>query len=248
MSRAVIKGGAGPILSRGYCSLDLRDISAQAGSIVEDARREAARIIAEARAQAAALRELSVAAGHEEGLQEGLAKGQESGHAAALAEARERFAAEQASLVSTLSELTQQFTAKRERLYLEARQDVAVLAIAIASRICNKLAGAEELAVASAAQACQDALGMLSEATQVVVRAHPADAAAIERFCDEWSRTVKTARNVRIVEDPAVGRGGVVVESSESVVDATITSRVERIADELVAGWRERMKQRSMQS
>lgn len=248
MSRAVIKGGEGRVVSQGYCSLDLRDISARVGSMVEEARREAARIIAEARAEAAAIRQREAAAGREEGLREGLAKGQESGSAAALAEARDRFAAEQAALVSTLSDLTQQFLAKRERLYLEARQDVIVLAIAIASRICDKLAGAEELSLSSSMQACQDALGMLSEATQVVLRAHPADAAAIERYCDEWSRTVKTTRHVRIVEDAAVGRGGVIVESAESAVDATIASRVERIADELVAGWRERLKQRSMQT
>ncbi len=248
MSRAVIKGGRGRIVSQGYCSLDLRDISAQAGSILSDAKIEAARIVADTMAQAAALRQSEAKAGREEGHREGSTKGHEAGRAAALAEARERFGEEHLSLVSTLTNLTQQFSAKRERLYLEARQDVVLLGIAIASRICNKLAGAEELSLQAATQACQDALAMLSEATQVVIRSHPGDAAAIERFCDELSRSVKSSRHLRIVEDSNVGRGGVVVESAESSVDATIASRIERIADELIAGWRERMKQRSIQS
>lgn len=248
MSRVVIKGGQGRIVSQGYCSLDLRDISAQAGSMVTDAKSESAKIIAEAKAQAVALRQSEAQAGRDNGYREGLAKGQEEGRAAALAEAREKFSREQASLVSTITDWTQQFSAKRERLYLEARQDAVLLGIAIASRICNKLAGAEELSLQATTQACQDALAMLAEATQVVIRAHPGDAASVERFCDELSRSVKSSRHVRIVEDSNIGRGGVVVESAESAVDATIASRIDRIADELIAGWRERMKQRSIQS
>lgn len=247
MSRAVIKAGQERIVSQGYCSLDLRDISRQASSILNDAKVEAVRIIAEARAQAAAIRQEEATDARREGYQEGLIKGQEDGRAAGLDESRERFKMEQAALLSTLADLTRQFDAKRERLYLESRQDVLVLGIAIAARICGKFADAGDLSVQAATQACQDALAMLSDATQVVIRAHPGDAAAIERFCEDWSRAVKSSRHVRIVEDAGVGRGGVIIESAESAVDATIGSRIERIADELVAGWREQMKKRSIQ-
>lgn len=247
MSRAVIKAGQERIVSQGYCSFDLRDISRQAASILNDAKIEAVRIVAEARTQAAAIRQEESTDARRGGYQEGLIQGREDGRAAGLAESRERFKTEQAALLSTLTDLARQFDAKRERLYLEARQDVLVLGIAIAARICRKFTDAEELSLPAASQACQDALAMLSDATQVVIRAHPGDAAAIERFCEDWSRAVKSSRHARIVEDSSIGRGGVIIESAESAVDATIGSRIERIADELVAGWREQMKKRSIQ-
>jgi len=45
---------------------------------------------------------------------------------------------------------------------------------------------------------------------------------------------------VRLVEDATVARGGAVVSTADCEVDATAQSRIERIADELLATWRER--------
>jgi hypothetical protein len=188
MSRAVIKAGEGKIVSQGYCSLDLRDISAQAESMISGARIEAARIIAEAKAECAVLRQREAEAGREEGYREGLAKGEQEGGAKALAAARERFGQEHASLISTLTNLTQQFTAKRERLYLEARQDAVLLghrhcrADLQHARCRGAFPAGDEPCLSGS---IGDSFG--SDATRHPER--PADAAAVERFCGDLNQS-----------------------------------------------------------
>ena len=127
-------------------------------------------------------------------------------------------------------------------MYLAARRDVVVLAMAIAQRIVSRLAGLADAAPEMAAEACRQALELVGEATEAVIRVHPDDRRALEQIAEGLSRAVQSSRHLRLVEDPSVGRGGVVVETADCAVDAQAASRVERIADELVTDWRQRMK------
>jgi flagellar assembly protein FliH len=249
MSRAVLKAGEARLVSRGMYSLDLRDISQQAAEMLAAARAKAERIVNEARVQSEAAGESIRQAAHRQGYEKGWAEGSEKGRIAALTEARERFTREQAVLVETLTSLVQTFRARREELYLAARRDVVVLAIAIAARILPRLADLGEGTTAEAAvRACEEALGLIRGATEVVVRVHPADRAGVEQLAKEVQQAMDGSRGVRLVEDKAVGRGGVMVETADGEVDARVDARVRRIADELVSNWQERTKALSLGS
>lgn len=228
--------------------------------MLEEARTEAQRLVREGRLEADAERQRVLQAAHRQGYDEGLTQGHEEGRAAALEEARKQFAAEQAVLVNTLINLVDTFKASRERLFVEARRDVIVLATAIASRIVDALSNDDAIASDAATSSCREALELIGEVTEVVFRAHPDDVDALARFCDEivvsgllgrpadpsWPASPApqdSARPVRVVADAAVGRGGVIVQTADSIVDATVASRVARIADELVSDWRGRMTQ-----
>ena len=93
-----------------------------------------------------------------------------------------------------------------------------------------------------AAEACAEALQSIAESTEVSVRLHPADAAAVSELTAELANMIKSARGVHLSADESVGRGGVIVSTSDCVVDATVSGRIERIADELLAGWRKRVE------
>lgn len=243
MSSVIIKNGQAHRHSGGPCALDLRDIARQAELMLAAAHGQAEKIVGDTRAlatkQAEAIRQSAYDAGRKAGLAEGRAAGRET----ALTEARRKFAQSQKSLVSTLTKLLADFNERRENLYAAARRDVVVLAVAIAGRITNKFACMADIAPDAATQACEEALTMLREATDVVVRTHPDDAAAIEDLQQQLTRTMKASPHMRIVEDAEVDRGGVKVQTADAAIDATISTRIERIADELVSDWRRRLKE-----
>jgi flagellar assembly protein FliH len=248
MSGAVIKADQARFVSRGMYSLDLRDISRQATDMIAAARVEAERIVVEARVQAESVRESIRSRAHREGYEQGLAEGSEKGHAEALAQAREKFAEDQASLIMALRGMLDAFNAQREKLYLAARRDVVVLAVAAARRVVARLPDLDETAGHAAVQACEEALDLVRGETEVVVRTHPDDWAAVDHLAEEIKRSMQGSRNMRVVEDASIGRGGVVLQGADCEIDATAASRVDRIADELVADWRKRLKELSLES
>lgn len=244
----VIKAHDSRRLSGALQGLDLRDIAEQAEALLASARAQAERIVQEAHERAESEREVVRQTAYRKGYEQGMAAGSENGRDEALAEARKAFAKDQASLVSALMKLVRDFDQRRERMYASARLDVVVLAIAIASRLSRKFSSMEDIAPDAAVQSCEEALALVREATEVVIRVHPEDSTALEHLVDQMTSAVKSSRHIRIVEEPGIDRGGVRVESADSEVDATITTRIERIADELVTDWRRRMKDLSIKS
>ncbi len=240
MSGMIIKAGEARVLSRGLRSLDLRDIARQAESMLDRARAEAATIRETARREAEAERELIRQTAHRRGHEEGLAQGREAGKAEALAEARQQFAEQQAALAAELRAILAGFGEQRERMYIAARRDVIVLAIAVARRLAGRLASWEAAANAAAAQACREALDLIGSATEATIRVHPADWQTVSMLARELGEQMRIAGAVRVVEDESVGRGGVVIGTADCVVDGRAAARVERIADELVSDWRDR--------
>ncbi len=248
MSGVIIKAGESRCITRGLYSLELRDIAEQAEAMLASASAEAETIVHEARSRAQSEQENIRRSAHREGYDKGIAEGRSAGHDAALAEARERFSREQSTLVSALTKLVENFDQRREQLYTAARRDVVVLAIAIGTRITERFAMMEGIDTGAAEQACGEALRLVEKASDVVIRTHPDDAVSIQHLSEQLETVVKRSRHVRIVEDEAVDRGGVAVEATDGKIDASIQSRVRRIADELVTDWRERMKALSIES
>ncbi|MFQ5411479.1 MAG: FliH/SctL family protein [Phycisphaerae bacterium] len=248
MSGVIIKAGESRCTTRGLYGLELRDIAEQADAILASARAEAETIVHAAQSRAQSEQDTIHRAAHRAGYEKGMAEGRSAGHDAALAEARERFSREQATLVSALTKLVENFDQQREQLYAAARRDVVVLAIAIGTRISERFALMENIDTGAAEQACGEALRLVEKATNVVIRTHPEDAVSIRHLSEQLETAVKRSRHVRIVDDESVDRGGVTVAAADGKIDASIQSRVRRIADELVTDWRERMKALSIES
>ena len=57
------------------------------------------------------------------------------------------------------------------------------------------------------------------------------------------ARTLLATEHVRFIADEAVAPGGAVVRSADCEVNAEVSDRVERIGDELTAGWRVRQRE-----
>lgn len=237
MKQALIKQGDSRAASLGSSGLDLRDIGQQAHAIIEHARVEAQQIIIKARADAAAQGELLRQAAHRAGHEEGLKRGQQTGHDQGLAEAREKFAKDQSELIKSLTSTLAAFESRREQLYLAAKRDCIVLAIAIAGRILSSLQQSEELSQA-ALDGATESLALISNATNVNIRVHPDDKTALDALAKQ---AAGGSRSIQILADASVERGGARVESADCSIDSSVNGCLEKIATALVTDWRQRM-------
>ena len=118
--------------------MDLADLEHGAAEIVSHARQDAARILAEAKSaaqrQTLHIREQARQAGHQEGLQAGLAEGRRQGHDEALA-----------AVAAQLKDLTDHWSQTLDLLHqhmpehvADARMDLVQLALAIARRVTRQ--------------------------------------------------------------------------------------------------------------
>lgn len=222
--------------------LVLPDVEREAEAILAEARRQAAELLRhaadESRAKVSEALALARREGFEKGRQEGLAAGRTEALETTTREVRELLAAETAPVRSMLEAIIAQWKERHRALFLDARQDVVALAIAIARRVVPRLAELDSNAAADAAAA---ALEMIGKTHHLVIRAHPRDIDALKRHLAEAGDRLLTARTVRWAADESIERGGVRLDGDGGAVDARLSTQLDRIADELLDDWRKRL-------
>ena len=203
----------------------LRGAEHRARAIVDRAKAEAGRVLAEAK-------ERGFDAGHAEGESAGREAGLAEGRAAAYAEAK----AETADLATAMEGVLRAFNADREDLAARAGREVPTLAVAIADRVIKRAATLDESACVANATA---ALRLVMRAHDVRLSVHPDDAEAIRRLLPELGRRWPAMTHVELVEDAEVSRGGCVVRTEGGLVDADLRTQLDRIAADLLPGEQE---------
>ena len=155
------------------------------------------------------------AATFEDGLKEGLRRGLEQARAEA-AQAQQRTQEEAAQRVASVVEAATQALAQVQQVFAER---VAVLALEIA----RSATGATiEMDMNLVGPVIQKALESLTdEGLKPVVRIHPTD---VELF-GPGLQTLLARHQASLVADPQVDRGGCVVDTATSRMDATIATR-----------------------
>jgi flagellar biosynthesis/type III secretory pathway protein FliH len=173
----------------------------------ELARREAEAILATARQQAQRLLEAARA--------EGLAAGQAEGRRA-LSEAAE-------NLVSVARELAEH----KPALYEEARAQVVELALAVVGRLLGPLAEGDEGAVV---RVVERALLVLSDRETMTLRVHPEDLRSLLDAKPHLLETFDGIQKLTVLEDHAVRRGGCLVQTPASEIDARLETQLAELA------------------
>jgi flagellar assembly protein FliH len=165
----------------------------------------------EAPAAAAAARQ----AGYQDGYRDGLV---------ALEAFKQSFAAQMAT---QLGALVAAFDTEFAQLEAQIADTVAHSATALARQVVrSELSLRPELVAAVAAQAVE---AVLLSARHIRVLVHPLDQALVEAGAAE----VLAARGARLIADPAVARGGCIVESDMGRIDAGIEARWAQAAEQL---------------
>lgn len=213
--------------------LSLRDLEAEGRAIVQQARDEAARLIAQARAaaeqQGAQVREQMHAQGLAEGRAAGFERARQDAATSALNEAR----AGLERLAQALTHAAQNFEREKRAMLAAAEAGVIRLALAVAERVCKTQAAASSAAALANAR---QALELVAHEHDPVLHVNPADLAAAQAGLPEWLAQLQPLEHVQIVADERVGPGGCAVRTRTGTLDATLDVQLDRVAAALLAG------------
>ncbi|RMD78244.1 MAG: flagellar assembly protein FliH, partial [Gammaproteobacteria bacterium] len=157
----------------------------------------------------------------------------EEAYAKGLAEGRRRGEDEVQARARQLGALLQALGRPLAQVDEEVEQELAQLALAIAKLVIRR-----ELAThpGEVVAVIREALGILpAGARRVRVHLHPEDAALVRQLLAEGVEE----EGWRVVEDPALSRGGCRVVTESSQIDATLERRLQAIAAQVLGGGRE---------
>lgn len=160
---------------------------------------------------------------------EGLRAGRDAGFAAGRAEAQAQLAARNqslAALIATLAEPLQQI----DDTVIRTLGELVVLIARQLVRRELKSAPGEIVAVVRQALAALPSAGQLPR-----IRLHPEDLELTRQALGMQEGD----KNWRLQPDPLVSRGGCIVETDTSFVDATVETRISAIAFQMLGGERE---------
>lgn len=211
--------------------LHLGDLKVVGDHLKESARREAESILAAGRAERDRLvtagRKDGHAAGHQQGLKEGREKGQQEGKTQALAEWRDKLAKLETAWVSAL----EAFLGDRERLMIEARQDVVTLAVMLAERVTKRALAIDPRIVADQ---MTEVLALVARPTRLVIAIHPADRPVVEEVLPALRRRFPNVQDLEIIDDASLDPGSCIARTANGQIDASINAQLTRIAETLL--------------
>jgi flagellar assembly protein FliH len=192
---------------------------AQADRIVENAKLERDRLLADAK-------ELGFELGKAEGLVAGLEEGKEQGYTEALAEHQEKLD----TLTQTMQAALDSFDASREALADAAREDVLRFAIALAQRVTKRAIEADPKAVEHQLDA---ALALVLNPTKLRIVVHPDDAQTARKALPSLLSRFASDVHTELIEDDTLPNGSAIVRTDHGSVNANTLEQLDRIVERI---------------
>jgi flagellar assembly protein FliH len=205
--------------SAGAASFDFEQLApaprAERPPSMDEAHRRARALIAQAQAEADAIREAARREGFAEGMVAGRAELRQLGEPAvqALSEAVERMRDLEAEAVDT------------------AERHAVDLGIAIAEKV---VAGALEAEPERVLDVVRGALRAIVERERIVIQVNPADLDIVREGLDELTGSLGGIEHVEVQEERRVQRGGAVIRTVVGEVDANIRTKLDRAREAIM--------------
>jgi flagellar assembly protein FliH len=198
--------------------VDVAAIKAQAQALLDEAAHNAEALLADAHARARAM--VEDAAVRAEGIAaEARGKAHDEGFAAGRAQAD----GEMHEMLATMRGLLEMARLERHKMIESAEPELVRLALGIAERVLHQQIALDRGVVVEMAKT---AIARLIERDTVTVRVNPADLERMREHREELI-AIGDIRNLRVVEDKRVDRGGVVIETEAGTIDARIGTQLE---------------------
>ena len=196
---------AGP--ARAHADALLAEAAHNAESLLADAHERARALVEDGAARADAIAQDARTRGHDEGYRAG----------------REAADREMNDMLATMRGLLEMANAERRKLIEAAEPELVRLALGIAERVLHQQVALDRGVVVELAKV---AVARLIERDTVTVRVNPADLERMREHRDELI-AIGDIRNLRVIEDQRVDRGGVVVDTGAGTIDARISTQLE---------------------
>ncbi len=194
-------------------------------SIIEEKRREAEEILNQARQEA----EKILAQAQQEALriqEEAQKEGFRQGHEHGFLEGKE----ELRTMVERLKQVIYATIQEREKILVHSEQQILNLILTMVKKVVKKLTVEEQNVVLNNAK---EALTLVRGAMRVYIHVNPEDYNFTIQHKEELIRMIEGMPEVKFFENPAVDRGGVLIETDIGEVDATIATQLEELENKI---------------
>ena len=187
----------------------------EAAKILADAESRAAEIVAESRAK------LDVQL--KEGYDEGYRKGQEAGFREGNLEAQR--------LTDRLHTIIERMMDKRQEILAETEQQIVDLVLLMTRKIVKVISeNQRNVVVSNVVQALRKVKGR----GEVIIRVNLNDVAMTTQHIKDFLSAAENIKNITVVEDSTVDRGGCVIETDFGSIDAKIVSQLNEIEQRIL--------------
>ncbi|GAC1423369.1 MAG: hypothetical protein NVSMB5_17190 [Candidatus Velthaea sp.] len=182
------------------------EAAASAEAMLADAHERARAMIEDAAQRADAIAEEARASAHEEGFAQG-------------AHGADR---EMSEMLATMRNLVDMARIERHKIITQAEPELVRLAMGIAERVLHQQIALDRGVVVEMARS---AISRLLDRESITVRVNPSDLDRMREHREDVL-AIGEVKNLRIIEDQRVDRGGVIVETDGGSVDAKISTQV----------------------
>jgi flagellar biosynthesis/type III secretory pathway protein FliH len=178
--------------------------------VLQEARDEAARCLARAQEQAAALTTVAY--------EQGVRQGEEA--------ARQTLTTQLSPVLNAFQQATTEIAYLRVAVLRQAEEDIVTLAFQLAHKIIQREVQEHREVLATT---LKRALAHVVEQDQVVVRVHPDDLHYVTEIKEELGQARGDIKTLMVQGNASVGRGGCLVESSLGTIDARIEAQFDEL-------------------
>jgi flagellar assembly protein FliH len=184
-------------------------------AFLASAQRQGAELVSVAREQAERIAEGARESGHEEGYRLGLEQAQR----------------ETSDLLAFAERAVREVAETRARMLQDAEAELVLLAIRVAEKVLQAKLDLEPERVADV---LRGALRKAYVRDRLQVVCNPADLALITSASEELATQVGTLKDLELIGDRRITRGGVVVRTPGGDVDATLESQLDRLREAML--------------
>lgn len=186
--------------------------------LLAEARIEAARILDEAKKEAAEIRRIAESSGREEGLRAGTEQGRR--------DVEKKMAEEMKSLQVRSASILEAADKEAKDFLFQAEPEIVELVMAISRKVMMAEMEERRSAVLSLVR---NALERVKDQQKINIRVNPEDYEFLLQSRRELQRVVGVDKAIMISVDPIVGRGGCSIDTAFGSVDAGIDTQLEMI-------------------
>ncbi|MDP6636823.1 MAG: FliH/SctL family protein [Phycisphaerae bacterium] len=213
--------------------MKLTDIAAQANALILDARKTAAKIKAEARANVELAKRQARKQGYDAGFAEGRKQGLTDGAREGGDQARASIAGESKQLADVAGAILATLDEAGDRPYQFAADEVLNFALDLSSKIVGRLARTD---ISVARTNLIKAMRLAHAEGEIIVAVNPLQLQALSSDFAEFVEVIDASARARLVADRQVAPGGVKITTARGVIDATVETQLDKVASALTAG------------
>ncbi|MFO7820390.1 MAG: FliH/SctL family protein [Halanaerobacter sp.] len=199
----------------------------EAEEIIAKAKKEAQEIKEEARQEIEREREEVFNQAKEDGYQEGLKEGQKEGRA----EGKEEIKNQCRDLLGGLEEAVTDFQQSMELREEDMKADLVELAIVISEKIVAQRLRLDKTVLENM---IKKKLKLLEEGENVKLRVKPENLELLQEIKEDLIIKTGYIEEIKVIADEEIKDNGVIIETDFGGLDATVSTQLEKIEDELL--------------